>query len=43
MKKNIENNAAAISAAEMLIPVIVRIQKMPGNGISGAWLRRSIR
>jgi hypothetical protein len=42
MKKNIENSAAAISTADTLMPVIVRIRKMPGNGISGALLRRSM-
>jgi hypothetical protein len=42
MKKNIANSAAAMNSAVMLMPVIVRIRKMPGNGTSGAALRRSI-
>ena len=43
MKKNIENSAAAIRTADTLMPVIVRIRKMPGNGISGAFERRSMK
>ena len=42
MKKNIENSDAATSTAVTLTPVIVRIRKMPGNGTSGAFVRRSI-
>src|SRR5436305_4640540 len=42
-KKNMENSAAAIKTADTLMPVIVRIRKMPGNGTSGSFWRRSIR
>ena len=38
MKKNIENSAIAISRPVMLIPRIVRMRKMPGNGTSGAFV-----
>ena len=41
MKKNIENSAIATSSATTLVPVIVRLRKMP-NGTSGAFDRCSI-
>ena len=42
MKKNIENSAIAISRPVTLMPLMLRMRKMPGNGTSGAFVRRSI-